>query len=156
MHKHDLFGLLLVILTGCATATAPAAAPAPTPQPAAIPGIVTLSVFSGRPDPTWDLSPKQDQELRLQLAALAATTPGTFPETLGYRGISVQFFESNGSPHSVQIYGGRARIASGEQVAWLADPDRALELWLLDTGVMQNDDVAALEPSIRAEILGQP
>ncbi len=55
---------------------------------------VTLNVFSGRPDPEWDLTEEEEKELRALLGRLVPVErPGmeqTLRSTLGYRGFELR------------------------------------------------------------------
>jgi hypothetical protein len=75
-------------------------APVATVQPAAgtlQPGgaMVSLDIFSGRPNPVWTLSPAETIALRGLLDRLPASPCPSLPAQLGYRGFVVQF--SSGS-----------------------------------------------------------
>jgi hypothetical protein len=89
--------------------------------------IVTLEVFSGRPNPEWTLTPADSAEFERQLAALAplAPAPAAPEQPLGYSGFSVR-----GRATPVQVFQGV--VVNGAQA--LADPGRGLEHWLLNTG----------------------
>ena len=86
--------------------------------------IVTLEVFSGRPNPEWSLAPAQSAEFERRLAALGVGVAGQ-DEPLGYRGFSVR-----GRAAPVRVF--RGQVMNGRRA--LADPGRGLERWLLDSG----------------------
>src|ERR1700674_2048346 len=53
---------------------------------------VTLHVFSGRPNPTWQLTPQQEEQLTQRLEAateVTSTRPSGVIGGLGYRGFSI-------------------------------------------------------------------
>src|SRR5579872_1019717 len=89
--------------------------------------VVTLEVFSGRPNPEWDLAPAQRADFERRMAALPALTVGISgpDEPLGYRGFSVRGLEA-----PIRVFHGQ--VINGPQA--LADPGRRLERWLLDSG----------------------
>ncbi len=87
--------------------------------------IVTLEVFSGRPNPEWSLAPAQSAEFEQRLAALPAADIAGLDDPLGYRGFSVR-----GRVSPVRVF--RGQVMNGQQA--LADPGRRLERWLLDSG----------------------
>lgn len=95
-----------------------------------MPVTVTLHVFSGRPDPTWELDEKQVDELQILLVAsnqeaASATVddPGNSADPLGYRGFSIK---SHGVPNLeplIFVSGGSSSITA----------KTILEGWLLST-----------------------
>lgn len=129
--------VLCVLCTGCVAAlpikpgadtvntklpNAPEAAPAPH---------VTLHIFSGRSDPTWDLDAMQAAELIALLNVLEPGEARPEPNRLGYRGFLVEGLEGDGT--TLAAYSGIAR-RSPSAVEALADPDRTIERWLLASG----------------------
>jgi hypothetical protein len=107
--------------------------------------VVTLDVFSGRPDPHWNLPAAQNTEFERRLAALPPA-PVAQPDTpLGYRGFTV-----SGRPEPVQVF--RGRVTAGQKT--LADPGRDLERWLLDTG--RNSIDSSLAGYVGSEIASGP
>src|SRR4051812_43968317 len=96
-----LFGLLTTVpsptASGLAAAIDPHTNPAqvgadPTPTQASVglasstPMRVTVDVYSGRPNPTWEISPSENEQVRAMLARLIGPTTATYPDWLGYRG----------------------------------------------------------------------
>lgn len=91
---------------------------------------VELDVFSGRPNPTWSLSPEQADELMHRLHDLPSANPAAenLPGGLGYRGLVIFGVDGPGTP---------LRIVSGIVISdrkYRLDPGRSLEQWLLVTG----------------------
>jgi hypothetical protein len=89
---------------------------------------VTLDIFSGLPNPTWELSEQETQELMSRLEALPRTEKIVEPPTLGYRGIVVEG-GSDRLDGPLRIYRGTIAAPDGAR----SDPDRSLETWLLET-----------------------
>ena len=50
---------------------------------------VTMNIFSGRPNPTWMLTPPQARELIERVAAAVTSTAADEPPVLGFRGFTV-------------------------------------------------------------------
>lgn len=102
--------------------------------------VVELDVFSGRPNPRWELDDRASQELRLLQGRLtrARETPPE-PPGLGYRGFRY------GDGDRVHAYRGYVRSASGD----LADPTFSIERFLLDR--LPKED-SALRQRIEAEL----
>jgi len=87
---------------------------------------VTLQIYSGRPDPAWDLDPGAERELARRIAALAPiAAPPEQDAGLGYRGFAVV---TGGD--ELHIRGDLVRV-NGRA---LADPNESVEAWLVATG----------------------
>src|SRR5690242_3486970 len=81
---------------------------------------VTVDVFSGRPNPSFDLDPDEADGIRQAIGSLPASTAGRpEPPDLGYRGWTIED-ERLGRVH---VY--------GENVGDRADASRSLERLLL-------------------------
>jgi hypothetical protein len=94
-----------------------------------------LDIFSGRPNPTWDLSVKEGEEFVKLLSKLPKADAGDIPEGLGYRGIVVSAggklilgFDSVAVCNGV-VVGRRAGVDQK-----FTDKNCALERWLFRTG----------------------
>lgn len=85
--------------------------------------LVELDIFSGRPNPRWQLDVRGSNEL-LQLEAHLTTTTAlpTYPPGLGYRGFSYADETVSGL-----AYHGFVKTPRGV----LADPSFSIELFLL-------------------------
>jgi hypothetical protein len=95
---------------------------------------VTLRVFSGLPNPTWQLTPQQDDELSQRLAAADAVTstrPSGVLGGLGYRGFSISRAADHAQgPMTLHVHEGV--IDRGFLQPNVTDP--VLETWLAGTG----------------------
>lgn len=92
-----------------------------------------LEVYSGQQDPSWDLTPGQTKDLLDRLATLEpgrATTPSS---GLGYRGVSVTFPDDK-QRAQIDVSSGVVIARIGDRIIPLADRDRLLETWLINTG----------------------
>jgi hypothetical protein len=100
---------------------------------------VVLEIFSGRPDPSWELEAARTAELLHKLQALSPAQERTLPPApgLGYRGLHVSL--SDGA-HGKVVEIRNGRIAFAGRI--LRDENRALERWLLDTAPPQLRDLA--------------
>jgi hypothetical protein len=98
-------------------------------------------VFSGRPNPRWELDEKKGATLtRLEASLHRADRVPPAPPGLGYRG-----FKYTGPGGSNVVYKGFVRTPSGI----LADPLFAIERFLVGT---LPDDFASLEQAITPEL----
>jgi hypothetical protein len=84
---------------------------------------VTVDIFSGRPNPEFDLDPDEAERV-LQLVTSLAAAPGRSaqPPPLGYRGFVVE----DGGGTRLHVFHGLVVDSRGAR----GDPDRQLE-WLL-------------------------
>lgn len=94
----------------------------------------TLHIYSGMPDPTWELTDDQADELAARIAAIANTTllkPPGVAGGLGYRGFSVKSVrERHLDPH-IYLHAGIVDLSRFDINR--AAPDPSLEAWLLGT-----------------------
>ncbi len=86
--------------------------------------LVELDVFSGRPNPRWELDEQSSKGLRqLEARLTPARSAPAEPPGLGYRGFA---YSDASSP--VRAYRGYLRTSRGV----LADPTFSVEKYLLD------------------------
>jgi hypothetical protein len=104
---------------------------------------VTLLISSGDPDPTWTLTPEQEQAFMDKLAdsPLPSTSVGSPSRRPGYAGIMVR----DGGGERWVVYRGWIRGGTLSRV----DDKRVLERWLLDSGQ------AAIAPKVFADLTKQ-
>jgi len=97
--------------------------------------IVELDIFSGQPNPTWELSAEQQRELERRVTALVRQkVPARIFDGLGYRGMIVR---ERGNPNpSLRV--GSGSLVRGDTV--YEDPGRAFEAWLVGTGKGKIDE----------------
>jgi len=96
---------------------------------------VTVDVYSGRPNPTWEISPSENEQVRAMLARLIGPTTATYPDWLGYRGVIIEGGVIQENAWDRARIGGGVIVEQGELgTRTIADPDRALERQLLLTG----------------------
>jgi hypothetical protein len=116
--------------------------------------IVTLDVFSGRPNPEWTLTANEEAEFirRLASAPIKVTRAPFLEEPLGYRGFRVRTAHVGRTPTELRVYNGW--ITDRGQTR--EDVGRGMERWLLDTGLATiGPDLAkhlAIEISSKAKI----
>jgi hypothetical protein len=105
--------------------------------------LVELDVFSGRPNPRWELDEQRSRELRLLEKRLTpAHEPAPEPPGLGYRG-----FLYSGDSGQVRAY--RGFVKTRRTV--LVDPSFSVETYLRDQlpaeyGELRNWIAAELTP----------
>lgn len=102
---------------------------------------VEIDLFSGRPNPVWDLTAAEVPALRARLEALPAGAPAALPNRLGYRGLRAGPLEvkpgaaepvSANPIIALDVGGGviKATRRDGTEV-YLMDTGRSVECWLL-------------------------
>ena len=93
---------------------------------------VVLDIWSGRPNPVWQLSGMVAEEALRHLGAVPeSATSADQPPPLGYRGLIVTFEDAVPHPRERRIY--TSPVVAVGPGSW-SRAGRALELWLLDTG----------------------
>ncbi len=130
----------LLMLAGCSVMNNDVLQSAPAGLPmsdlANLKGTVTLDIYSGRVNPSWDLSGTTLTDLVAILDQLK-TTPsfeGPDPDSrLGYRGFIVELtYKPSGAIRHLVIYQGGIK-ETGAQVKFYVDPDRKIEKLLLES-----------------------
>jgi hypothetical protein len=107
--------------------------PPPTATVVNVAAQIELDVFSGMPNPTWQLSGTETIDLRNKLLDLPAIPEQTFEEPLGYRGIKVRFTDATGEV-TLRVWRGVAQKRTVAGLTFYADQNRVLEDWLLQSG----------------------
>lgn len=106
-----------------------------------MPTLVTLHVYSGRPNPTWILSDAQEDEVAERLSSLRTFTnerPSGIVGGLGYRGFSIApFAETAAAGRGVVVHEGIVDQGSGSPNV-IDDTD--IEGWLASTAQAQIND----------------
>lgn len=99
--------------------------------------IVTLDIFSGRPNPTWTLAEEEQKQL-LDRVSGRGLAPVDTPDILGYRGLVVRASEDDmeGIPQEFRIAGmapaGQAIKATGRTLS--IDEENEVARFLLQMG----------------------
>jgi len=123
------------------------------PQPGT---VVTLDVYSGKPNPSWTLPKAAGDELARRVDALSVTAPDA-PEFdgLGYRSVSAVTTADDGKQTAVTASRGVVTLEKAGQRRRLVDSGRAFELWLVNTGAgelkpeLLKQVVASIKPAPR-------
>lgn len=139
-----------MLFGGCASVAATPSAPA-SATPARPSGItVALGIYSGRPDPSWELTEAQSAEFERLLDALP-TASGDPPQGgLGYHGFYLIITRPGEAPLSLFAFRGAVTsLESGPRTYW-QDSERTIEAYLLDTGRphLTPNEIAAVEADL--------
>ena len=93
--------------------------------------VLELCIFSGRPNPSWEIQVDAALEIYQFALSLPQTEPGKSFEGLGYRGFILIFQEDNLENFSCSIYLGLVMIKNGKTVVYKRDKQLILENRLL-------------------------
>jgi hypothetical protein len=92
---------------------------------------VELNIFSGRPDPGWEIPLEQAMELYKEAISFPATDAKKLFEGLGYRGFRV-FIDQNDEQRIIcTVFSDLVKIVSGSTTQYKRDKERKMEKWLL-------------------------
>jgi hypothetical protein len=118
---------------------------------------VTLHIFSGRQNPTWDLDDKQIEALNEKIRAMVPDTSlnklRSFDDFLGYRGFSIHVSpkgNTNGNAKKVLLVYNNVLDFGG----WKPNrkgTEHSLERWLLESGsqAVEDDVKKAVEEDLK-------
>lgn len=90
-----------------------------------------MEAFSGLEDPSWELSPKETEEIGARLGCLAETcSDKQQPTALGYRGLVLEGL----SPFdSIIVHRDLIWVITAGHTRVLSDPQRSMEKYILET-----------------------
>jgi hypothetical protein len=98
---------------------------------------VELNIFSGMPNPEWNLSTNQVSELLTKISSLNFTERSPVDKGLGYNGFTILRTEKSADsqwPKRIEVKDGIIYVYYDDaRYAHLIDPERTIELWLLNT-----------------------
>lgn len=108
---------------------------------------IEIDIFSGRPNPAWELDAQEADELLARLRALPPSEAAELPEGLGYRGLKLDAAAAHASGlpgktlRLLEVAGGVVRLQeAGGALSHHADGGQALECWLLATAQGRIDE----------------
>lgn len=130
-------------LTGCtdlvglpkppeeSSAPAPTSPPVVEGEPEVRKVTVELDIFSGQPNPVWELAAEEVTELDALLTQLEATSPRPVYDELGYRGFVIVYDQGSAQERLFRVYGEMV-VEEREQITThYQDPERTIERWLI-------------------------
>jgi hypothetical protein len=92
---------------------------------------VELDIFSGEPNPKWELLEEQIEELEAKLRVFFASTKPQTPPPLGYRGFFITNFDRNPMiPEQIHAYNGVLTIMDKARADCWKDESK-IEEWLI-------------------------
>jgi len=117
---------LILTQSACTANTNQTATPAATSH-------VELDIFSGRPNPTWELSTADTATLTEMIGSLPSSPPADLPTPLGYRGFLMTLDEpESGSVTRIRACQGIVEY-QGREIKYYTDPGKQVERWLMGT-----------------------
>jgi hypothetical protein len=175
---------VLIAITVVLTAAAPASGvePTPTPAPSTLPSpaatvmpevdsrpgdgfdvfrdspttTVSLGLYSGLPDPSWELSDEESTELTALLEALPRVDGSPSSGGLGYHGFFIERLTPEGMPRLLVAFEGTVSDPLSSHLSYLDDPERSVERFLLDTGRDRLSEAEIVAPGLDPEPTLEP
>jgi hypothetical protein len=145
-------GRLAIVIVFVATivaspgALAQSASPSPGSPAAATPAggfavsaespvtTVSLGLYSGRPDPSWELSEEESAALTALLESLPRVDGSPPSGGLGYHGFGIERLTPEGMSRLLVAFEGTVSDPDSSHPSYLDDPARSVERFLLDSG----------------------
>ncbi|MFZ4656576.1 MAG: hypothetical protein ACOYNY_06175 [Caldilineaceae bacterium] len=97
---------------------------------------VELDIFSGQPNPQWEMSQEQADLFHTMLQQRSTIVQAELFDGLGYRGFIVETAPApeSGGRMIVNVQGGIIKVvdSTGQQVFYYEDTNQELEKWLFD------------------------
>ncbi|KAB8139820.1 hypothetical protein F8S13_26695 [Chloroflexia bacterium SDU3-3] len=108
---------------------------ATTTTPSSPVAYVTLDIFSGRPNPRWQIDDAETSAILAQLAQLVPASKGFTPiNKLGYRGFIVELPDSaTGETSTISVYRQSVVQHGGGVAVVYDDPSSAIEQILINS-----------------------
>ena len=148
-----LAGTLVAVLTVVAMGGCAGTSPAPTATPSVdLPTSITVSlgIYSGRVDPSWELTETEIAQVATAIAALPLASAPAPEGGLGYRGFSLLSHWPGRADETLVAYRGSVALLGAGVRRVLVDEGRTIERLLLDMGgsILSATEVAAIEADL--------
>ena len=95
---------------------------------------VSLGLYSGRPDPSWQLSDEESTALSALLESLPRVDGAAPSGGLGYHGFGIERLTPEGMPRLLVAFEGTVSDPASSHLSYLDDPERSVERFLLESG----------------------
>lgn len=109
---------------------------------------VSLGLYSGLPDPSWVLSDEEAEALDALLESLPRVEGSAPSGGLGYHGFSIERLTPQGMPRLLVAFQGTVSDPASSSLAYLDDPERSIERFLLETGRDQLSSAEIMGPGL--------
>ena len=163
--KHHAGRLATVIVFVAAIVASPGAlaqSPSPSLAPAASASpattfdvfasspttTVSLGLYSGLPDPSWELSDEEASALTALLESLPRVDGPAPSGGLGYHGFTIERLMPEGMPRVLVAFEGTVSDPFSSYLSYLDDPERSVERFLLESGRGQLSAVEIAAPGL--------
>jgi hypothetical protein len=103
---------------------------------------VSLGLYSGLPDPSWELSEEEASALTALLETLPRVDGSAPSGGLGYHGFTIERLTPEGMTRLLVAFEGTVSDPLSSRLSYLDDPGRSVERLLLDSG---HDRLSAIE-----------
>ena len=117
---------------------------------------VSLGLYSGRPDPSWELSEEESAALTALLESLPRVDGSAPSGGLGYHGFTIERLTPEGMPRLLLAFEGTVSDPASSYLSYLDDPDRSVERLLLESGREQLSAVEIMAPGIESGPMPSP
>lgn len=120
--------------------------------------IVTLDMYSGRPNPSWELTESQakalDGLLSTQKEPTSIRAPASFGR-LGYRGLILTTIGEQSLPKALRVFDGILE-STGQETQNFVDPGSEVELFLVGTAgpSLGVDELAYVQQEVQKNSIG--
>ena len=148
MKKITLFGVLFVFLA--AANCGAVGSTIEQPKSKVTKARVMLSIFSGRPNPTWTLSAKNAEQLVTKINKLPKSDAAFSPDGLGYTGFQIELTDSESRKSKITAYKGLVVYNVNDTSYYFSDSRRSIEKLLIESGKLTLDH--QLYQTVKAEI----
>jgi hypothetical protein len=95
---------------------------------------VSLGLYSGRPDPSWELTGQEATALTALLEAMPRVDGSPPSGGLGYHGFWIERLTPDGMPRLLVAFEGTVSDPAWSHLSYLDDPRRSVERFLLESG----------------------
>jgi hypothetical protein len=109
---------------------------------------VSLGLYSGLPDPSWELSDEEAAALTALLESLPRVDGSAPSGGLGYHGFTIERLTSEGMPRLLVAFEGTVSDPASSHLSYLDDPERSVERFLLESGRDQLSAVEIMAPGL--------
>jgi hypothetical protein len=109
---------------------------------------VSLGLYSGLPDPSWELSAKESTALTALLESLPRVDGSAPSGGLGYHGFTIERLTPEGMPRLLVAFEGTVSDPLSSHLSYLDDPERSVERFLLESGRDQLSAVEIMSPGL--------
>ena len=120
--------------------------------------IVTLDMYSGLPNPSWELTDNEAKELTKMLSKNRAPSSAASPSSvgrLGYRGLIISSHNIDVVPNNMRVFDGVMEVESLEIPNYI-DQDSDVETFLLGTAAtsLRDDELQYIQQEIQKNVSG--